>query len=161
MTLRGMQYIRTRGAIGTVAASPMSCLEQLRQNGKRPNSSFSAAYGFGTGLAMQIVKDFRVEQQSGFAAYRQDSVMAHADKTLDIKGLVQPRPAIVIEMTMNQLDPGQVLSVITNDAGAKESVPALCTRRGYALLETSVEGGTFHFQIQKKILTKSGTPPGG
>jgi len=76
--------------------------------------------------------------------------MAQADKTLDIKGLVQPRPTIVIETTMDQLDPGQVLSVITNDAGARESVPSLCAQRGYVLLETIVQGGTFRFTIQKR-----------
>lgn len=88
-------------------------------------------------------------------------LMAHADKTLDIKGLVQPRPVIVIETTMNQLDPGQVLSVITNDAAARESVPVLCAQRGYALLEMKRVGGTFHFKIQKKTLTESGTPSRG
>ena len=76
--------------------------------------------------------------------------MAQADKTLDIKGLVQPRPAIVIEKTMSQLGPGQVLSVITNDAGARESIPALCAERGYALLETTVQGGALRFTIQKR-----------
>ena len=86
--------------------------------------------------------------------------MAHADKTLDIKGLVRPRPAIVIAMTMDQLEPGQVLSVITNDAAARETVPALCAERGYALLETTNEGGTLRFTIQKKTLMTSGTSPG-
>lgn len=76
--------------------------------------------------------------------------MAQADKTLDIKGLVEPRPAIVIEKTMNQLGPGQVLSVITNDTGARESIPALCAERGYALLEMTAQGGAICFTIQKR-----------
>lgn len=96
------------------------------------------------------MNDSPVDQQKARAVSVQGLLMAHADKTLDIKGLVQPRPAIVIEMTMNQLDPGQVLSVITNDAAARESVPALCAQRGYALLETTVQGGTFLFTIQKR-----------
>jgi TusA-related sulfurtransferase len=75
--------------------------------------------------------------------------MVHADKTLDIKGLVQPRPVLVIETTMAKLDHGQILSVITNDAGTRESIPALCSHRGYILLETTVQGGAFYFTIQK------------
>jgi len=75
--------------------------------------------------------------------------MVHADKTLDIKGLVQPRPAIVIETTMAKLVHGQILSVITNDAGARESIPALCSDRGYTLLETTMHGATLYFTIQK------------
>jgi len=87
--------------------------------------------------------------------------MAHADKTLDIKGLVQPRPAIVIERTMNQLGPGQVLSVITNDAASRESIETLCAERGYALLETAREGGTFHFMILKRNVATNETPMRG
>ncbi len=105
--------------------------------------------GFGTALATQRVKGHRVDGRDGRAVNKTGLLMAQADKTLDIKGLVQPRPAIVIEMTMNQLGPGQVLSVITNDAGARESVPALCARHGYALLETTVQGRTIYFTIQK------------
>ena len=83
--------------------------------------------------------------------------MAHADKTLDITGLVQPRQATVIKTIMDGLGPGQVLSVITNDATARESVQALCADRGYALLEATREGGTFHFTIRKQGLAAAAT----
>jgi len=75
--------------------------------------------------------------------------MITADKTLDIKGLVRPRPVIVIEMIMNRLDRGQVLAVITNDASTRDTVPELCARRGYELLETTVQGNRLRFTIQK------------
>ncbi len=90
-----------------------------------------------------------MDRQNRLTAHGQGLVMVNADKTLDIKGLVQPRPAIVIETTMAKLDHGQILSVITNDAGAKESIPALCSHRGYTLLETTEQGGTLYFTIQK------------
>jgi len=112
-------------------------------------------------LLVERVKDLRVDLWNGQAVYVQGLLMAHADKTLDIIGLVEPRPAIVIEMTMGQLGPGQILSVITNDAAARESVQALCAERGYALLETTREGGTFHFTIQKKISVTAVTPSRG
>jgi TusA-related sulfurtransferase len=90
-----------------------------------------------------------MDQQNRLTAHGQDVLMVYADKTLDIKGLVQPRPAIVIEATMVKLGHGQILSVITNDAHARESIPALCSHRGYSILETTVQGGTFYFTIQK------------
>jgi TusA-related sulfurtransferase len=75
--------------------------------------------------------------------------MVKADKTLDIQGLVHPRSRVVIEMTMTGLGPGQTLNVITNDMSTKESVPSLCSDRGYALLEARGERGTFSFTIRK------------
>ena len=110
---------------------------------------------------LRTVKGLPVEQRNGEAVCSQSLLMAHADKTLDITGLVQPRPAIVIETTMGQLGPGQVLSVITNDAAARESVQALCAERGYALLETTREGGTFHFTIRKGITATAAALPQG
>lgn len=75
--------------------------------------------------------------------------MAKADKTLDIQGLVHHRSMVVIELTMTGLGPGQTLNVITNDIGTKESVPLLCSYRGYTLLEAQGEGGTFSYTIRK------------
>ena len=76
-------------------------------------------------------------------------VMVKADKTLDIQGLIHPRSRVVIEMTMTGLVPGQTLTVITNDINTKESVPSLCSHRGYTLLEAQEEGGTFSYTIRK------------
>jgi TusA-related sulfurtransferase len=75
--------------------------------------------------------------------------MVKADKTLDIQGLVHPRSRVVIEMTMTGLGPGQTLNVITNDISTKESVPSLCSYRGYTLLAADSEGGTFSYTIRK------------
>lgn len=71
------------------------------------------------------------------------------DKTLDIKGLIHPRPGIITEHTLGEMEPGQVLRVITNDAGAKQSIPELCRGRGYKLLELLEDAGTLYFTIRK------------
>ena len=71
------------------------------------------------------------------------------DKTLDIKGLVNPRPTIITDHTLKEMDAGQVLRVITNDVSAKRSIPELCQGRGYKLLELLEEAGTLYFIIQK------------
>ena len=103
------------------------------------------------------MKDLPVDRKTGGAMYVQVLLMVHADKTLDITGLVQPRQAVVIETTMDRLGPGQVLSVITNDATAREIVQALCAERGDALLDTTREGGAFHFTIRKQTATTAAT----
>ena len=136
------------------------CLEQAHRQRANRYSSLSAVYGFGTALAREKVKDPR-GPVAGTESVGAGLIMAHADKTLDIKGLVEPRPAIVIEMTMDQLRPGQVLSVIANDAAARESVQALCAERGYVLLEMTRVGSTFHFTIQKRNASAYGTSSRG
>ncbi|MCL4492513.1 MAG: sulfurtransferase TusA family protein [Nitrospirae bacterium] len=72
-----------------------------------------------------------------------------ADKVLDVKGLVCPRPMVMTMNTLKAMDKGQVIHVIANDSSTKHSIPALCERAGYKLVETKEEGGTFTFIIQK------------
>lgn len=78
-----------------------------------------------------------------------DMSVLKIDKTLDIKGLVNPRPTIITEHTLREMNPGQVLRVITNDVSTKRSIPELCKGRGYKLLELQEEAGALCFIIQK------------
>lgn len=71
------------------------------------------------------------------------------DEELDVSGLVCPRPMIMTMNTLKKMAAGQVLKVIANDSSVKHSIPALCERAGYKLLEQREEGGAFIFIIQK------------
>lgn len=71
------------------------------------------------------------------------------DRELDVKGLVCPRPMIMSMNTLKSMASGQVLKIIANDSSTKHSIPALCERAGYKLIELSEEGGTYIFIIQK------------
>ncbi|HEX8947788.1 MAG TPA: sulfurtransferase TusA family protein [Dissulfurispiraceae bacterium] len=71
------------------------------------------------------------------------------DKVLDVKGLVCPRPMVMTMNTLKAMEKGQVIHVIANDSSTKHSIPALCERAGYILVEIKEEGGTINFLIQK------------
>ncbi|MCL4457949.1 MAG: sulfurtransferase TusA family protein [Nitrospirae bacterium] len=71
------------------------------------------------------------------------------DKVLDVKGLVCPRPMVMTMSTLKSMEKGQVLHVMANDSSTKHSIPALCERSGYKLLETKDESGSISFVIQK------------
>lgn len=71
------------------------------------------------------------------------------DKVLDVKGLVCPRPMVMTMNTLKTMEKGQVLHVLANDSSTKHSIPALCERSGYKLLEMKDESGTINFVIQK------------
>lgn len=71
------------------------------------------------------------------------------DKVLDVKGLVCPRPMVMTMNTLKTMGKGQVLHVLANDSSTKHSIPALCERSGYKLVEMKDEAGTISFIIQK------------
>lgn len=71
------------------------------------------------------------------------------DKVLDVKGLICPRPMIMTMSTLKSMEKGQVLHVICNDNTTKHSIPGLCERSGFRLLEMKEEDGVISFIIQK------------
>jgi TusA-related sulfurtransferase len=75
--------------------------------------------------------------------------MIRTDKTLDIKGLANPRPTVITERTLQDMRPGQVLRVITDDRSTKQTFPQLCRERGYELLDLQEEVGILFFTIRK------------
>ncbi len=77
------------------------------------------------------------------------SIDVKIDRELDVKGLVCPRPMVMSMTNLKAMAPGQVLKIIANDSSTKHSLPALCERAGYKLLEQREEMGAFIFIIQK------------
>ncbi len=75
--------------------------------------------------------------------------MVRTDKTLDIKGLVSPRAELITGSTLAAMQPGQVLTIVTTDRAAKQSLPVLCRDRGYTLLELREDKGALYVQIRR------------
>jgi len=69
--------------------------------------------------------------------------------TLDAKGLMCPMPIVKLAKKMKELKVGSVLELIADDVGAKEDVPAWCSRTGNELVGQKEEGGNFYFYIKK------------
>lgn len=73
-----------------------------------------------------------------------------ADSVLDAKGMNCPMPVLKTKKALDGIQSGQILEVISTDAGAKSDIPALLQRLGHELLETKEEGGVIEFYIKKK-----------
>lgn len=71
------------------------------------------------------------------------------DEEIDVKGLVCPRPMVMTMTALKKMEKGRTLKVTANDSSVKHSIPSLCERAGYALLEQSEEGGSYIFVIRK------------
>jgi tRNA 2-thiouridine synthesizing protein A len=72
------------------------------------------------------------------------------DATLDAKGLMCPMPIVQLAKKMKELKSGQILELLADDVGAKEDVPAWCSRTGNQLVGTEEEGKIFKFYIRVK-----------
>ena len=71
------------------------------------------------------------------------------DKELDTTGLNCPMPVMKTKKMLQSLEAGQVLHLLATDVGTKSDIPALVNKTGDQIVETSEEGGKFHFYIKK------------
>ncbi len=76
-------------------------------------------------------------------------VLLEADVELDARGLNCPMPILKAKKGMRELQPGQIMHVIATDSGSANDFPLFCKQSGNELIESSQEGGEFHFYIRK------------
>lgn len=72
-----------------------------------------------------------------------------ADKFLDVQGLFCPKPIVMTAGTLQSMDKGQILQVVCSDNTAKLSIPMLCERGSFKLLDLTEGDGVLNFFIRK------------
>lgn len=72
-----------------------------------------------------------------------------ADSILDCTGLLCPMPVVKTKLAIDDMEPGQVLKIISTDAGAQKDFPAYCSETGHKLLKAAEDHGKFTFYIEK------------
>ncbi len=72
------------------------------------------------------------------------------DKVLDTSGLNCPLPVLKTKKALEELQPGQVLEVISTDPGSKADIPAFCQRTGHELVAMEEQDGKYIYYIKKK-----------
>lgn len=70
--------------------------------------------------------------------------------TLDLKGLSCPMPIIKTAKAMKTLVPGELLEAFATDPGSVTDFKAWAKATGNPLVESTQEGGVFHFILKKK-----------
>jgi tRNA 2-thiouridine synthesizing protein A len=71
------------------------------------------------------------------------------DKEFDASGLACPLPIVKTKKALVDMAGGQVLRVISTDAGSVCDMEAFAEQTGHALLSTSEEGGKYVFFLRK------------
>ncbi len=72
-----------------------------------------------------------------------------ADATLDCYGLLCPMPIIQTARKLKELEVGQVLEVLSTDAGIKADMPAWCRMTGQEFLGAEETDGVIRVFIRK------------
>ena len=71
------------------------------------------------------------------------------DRELDARGLNCPLPVLKTRGELKSMNTGEVLKMISSDAGSVKDIPAFCNQTGNGLLSSSQEGGDYIFFIRK------------
>ncbi len=72
------------------------------------------------------------------------------DKELDARGLNCPLPILKTKKSLADMASGQVLKVVSTDAGSIKDMQAFANQTGNALVSSTEENGEYVFLMQKK-----------
>jgi len=71
------------------------------------------------------------------------------DKTVDARGTSCPGPLLAAKKAIGEIEPGQVMEILSSDEGTKRDIPKWCTKKGYEYLGTVEESGYFRIYMKK------------
>ena len=84
--------------------------------------------------------------------------MPKSDEVLDALGLFCPVPVWEAAKQIIEMQPGQVLELLSDDEGITEDMPMWCKRTGHSLIALEEdEEGVFHVFVKKSGRTKPPT----
>jgi tRNA 2-thiouridine synthesizing protein A len=72
------------------------------------------------------------------------------DLELDCRNLSCPLPVLKTKKAINQLSSGQVLRMVSTDAGSNKDMDSWSKRTGNAIIKTDTNGNEHTFYIQRK-----------
>ncbi|OED34863.1 SirA family protein [Chromatiales bacterium (ex Bugula neritina AB1)] len=75
--------------------------------------------------------------------------MSEVSKELDASGLNCPMPILRAKKALKDMNSGEVLRIIATDPGTVKDFPAFAKQTGNELLESSEEGGSYIYRLQK------------
>ena len=74
----------------------------------------------------------------------------HADVTTDVVYMMCPMHLLKLQEMIAELEPGQVLEILTDYDGALEDIPAWCEKHGHEFLGIDETEDYYKFYIRKR-----------
>jgi len=75
--------------------------------------------------------------------------MSEPAKTLDVRGLYCPSPAMQTVVELSKMQVGEILLVLADDPAAEDDISDLCRTRGHELVELKKNNSDLEFTIKK------------
>ena len=75
--------------------------------------------------------------------------ISESNKTIDVRGLYCPSPALQTTVELSKMQVGEILKVLADDPAAEDDISELCHKRGQELLELKKNGNDLEFTIKK------------
>ena len=75
--------------------------------------------------------------------------ISESNKTIDVRGLYCPSPALQTTVELSKMQVGAILTVLADDPAAEDDITELCHQRGHELLELKKSGSDLEFTIKK------------
>ena len=75
--------------------------------------------------------------------------ISESNKTIDVRGLYCPSPALQTTVELSKMQVGEILIVLADDPAAEDDITELCHKCGHELLELKKNGTDLEFSIKK------------
>ena len=72
------------------------------------------------------------------------------DKDLDARGLNCPLPILRAKKALNEMQSGQVLRIVSTDAGSVKDFQSFCKQTGNDLLSQTADNNEYTFLLKRK-----------
>jgi tRNA 2-thiouridine synthesizing protein A len=73
-----------------------------------------------------------------------------ADVTTDVVYMMCPMHLLKLDEMIKEIEPGQVLEILTDYDGALEDVPEWCAKKGHEFIGIDESNGIYKLYIRKK-----------
>jgi tRNA 2-thiouridine synthesizing protein A len=73
-----------------------------------------------------------------------------ATKIVDARGTACPGPLMEAKKAIGTIQPGDMMEILSADAGTKKDLPKWCVKQGHEYLGTIEEKGFFRIFMKKK-----------
>jgi TusA-related sulfurtransferase len=71
------------------------------------------------------------------------------DKSVDARATACPGPLLAAKKAIRELEPGQVMEIMSSDPATKRDVPKWADKKGHEYLGTVEESGYFKIYLKK------------
>ena len=75
--------------------------------------------------------------------------MSDPEKTLDVRGLYCPSPAMQTVVELSKMQVGQILLVLADDPAAEDDISNWARKLGHEVVKMEKNGNEIHFEIKK------------